>query len=149
MLTQHIDLLRSAMRDVKKVKPYTIIAIVILPEHLHTIWKLPDGEADYSTRWKKIKHYFTHALRKKGVAIYKNYRGECSIWQRHYWEHTIHDDDDLSKHVNYIHYNPVKHKLVTQVSDWPFSSFHAHVKCGKLKEDWGGVMRNLFYDFGE
>ncbi|MFZ6644804.1 REP-associated tyrosine transposase [Undibacterium sp. TJN25] len=137
-MTDHVELLRQALQGVQIAKPFHIDAIVILPEHLHTIWTLPEGDADYATRWKKIKRDFTHALIQNGVAPTKNKRGEYDLWQRRYWEHTITDDMDLQRHVDYIHFNPVKHGLVTEVSAWPYSSFHRFVRDGLLPLNWGG-----------
>ena len=137
LLVEHIDLLRAAFREVRQANPFEIVAIVVLPEHLHAIFTLPEGDADYSTRWKLIKGGFTTRLRKAGVALAKDRRGEYRLWQRRFWEHTIRDDRDLSVHVDYIHYNPVKHGLVTRVRDWPYSSFHRYVRRGWLPADWG------------
>ena len=150
LLVEHIDLLRASFREVRQAKPFEIVAIVILPEHLHAILTLPEGNADYSTRWKAIKGGFTTRLRRAGVALAKDRRGEYRLWQRRFWEHTIRDERDLCAHVDYIHYNPVKHGLVTRVLDWPYSSFHRYVRDGWLPADWG-CAPGLFedQDFGE
>ena len=117
----------------------SIEAIVVLPDHLHTIWTLPADDADYAERWRMIKSRFTKSLVKEGVKIGRNEKGEYDLWQRRYWEHTIRDDLDLQRHVDYIHCNPVKHGLVERVSDWPHSSFHRYVRDGIVSVDWGGV----------
>ena len=138
-LTTHIDALRQAFRAAHKAKPFQIDAIVVLPEHLHTIWTLPEGDADYAGRWRMIKSRFTRLLAKRGIAMTRNTKGEYDLWQRRYWEHTILDDLDLQRHADYIHFNPVKHGLVQRVADWPHSSFHREVRRGMLPEDWAGT----------
>jgi putative transposase len=113
-----------------------IDAIVILPDHLHAIWTLPDGDADYSGRWRAIKSRFTRELRASGIPLTCDDRGEYRLWQRRFWEHTIRDDNDFNRHVDYIHWNPVKHGLTFRVADWPYSSFHRYTRLGLLPEDW-------------
>ncbi|MEI6209946.1 MAG: transposase [Desulfuromonadales bacterium] len=109
ILVDHVDLLRSAIRLVRDRHPFTIEAIVIMPEHLHTIWTLPEGDKDYPTRWALIKAGFSRALIKdEKVSESRLAKGERGIWQRRYWEHLIRDDDDFARHVDYIHFNPVK-----------------------------------------
>jgi len=147
---EHIDLLRSVFKTVCKEKPFEIIAMVVLPDHLHSVWRLPEEDDDYSGRWKSIKSKFSRELVKKGVPVPKNIKGEYFLWQRRYWEHTIRNDEDLQMHGDYIHYNPVKHGYVKQVKGWPHSSFHRYVRVGLLNIDWGSMMvlddRN---EFGE
>lgn len=147
LLVEHIDSLRAALRSVRRAQPFRVEAIVVLPEHLHTIWTLPDGDVDYPGRWRAIKSAFTHAVVRSGVAIPRNEKGEYALWQRRYWEHTITDEDDYRRHVDYIHFNPVKHGWVKQVCDWPNSSFHRYVEQGLLPPDWAGG--NEGGDFGE
>ncbi len=141
LLVEHIGPLRAAFREVKRKHPFHIDAIAILPEHLHTIWTLPEGDADYPGRWRAIKSAFTHAVVKSGVAVVRNEKGEYALWQRRYWEHTIVDEDDFRHHVDYIHSNPVKHGWVKQAADWPHSSFHQYVKQGILPPDWAGCAK--------
>jgi len=136
VLVRDIDLLRAAFRKVATEQPFTINAIVILSDHLHTVWTLPDGDADYSKRWWAIKSHFTRSLLASGLSLSADHRGEYRLWQRRFWEHTIRDDSDFQKHVDYIHWNPVKHKLVQHVADWPYSSFHQYVRIGLLPPDW-------------
>ena len=136
LLAEHIGSLRAAFREAKRKHPFHIDAIVILPEHLHTIWTLPEDDADYPGRWRAIKSAFTHAVVKSGVAVARNEKGEYALWQRRYWEHTITDEDDFRHHADYIHFNPVKHGWAKQVADWPHSSFHQYVKRGILPPDW-------------
>lgn len=123
LLTQHIEQLRHAFQKARKDRPFQIEAIVILPEHLHTIWTLPENNTDYPGRWRIIKSQFTRNIKKEGIDLKSNQRGEHNIWQPRYWEHTIKDDDDLQHHINYIHYNPVKHGLVKNVTDCPIPVF--------------------------
>lgn len=121
-----VDLLRDAFRAVRQQRPFDIDAIVILPDHLHCIWTLPDGDADFMTRWRLIKTWFSKRSDLK------------HIWQQRYWEHVLRDARDFARHVEYIHYNPVKHGLVSKVIDWPYSSFHRYVASGWCAADWGG-----------
>ncbi len=137
-LTDHIGALRAALRDAKHRHPFHVDALVILPDHFHLLCTLPEGDADFSTRMRVIKRGFTLRLREAGLPLRRNARGECDLWQRRFWEHTIRDDRDYQRHVDYIHYNPVKHGLVTAVRNWPYSSFHRYVRSGLLPEDWGG-----------
>lgn len=149
-LVGHIKLLKAAMRKVKDENPYKVIAIVVLPEHLHAIWELPAADADYAMRWRKIKSYFTKDLINQGVKLNKNKHGEYNLWQRRYWEHTIKNEQDLIKHVDYIHYNPIKHGLVKRVVDWPHSSFHRYIKEGLLSRDWAADITTASeMNFGE
>lgn len=136
-LTDHIDLLRGAFRDVRKARPFEIDAIVVLPEHLHAVITLPVGDADYSVRWKGIKGGFSKSLARAGIRVEKDRRGEYCLWSRRFWEHTIRDEQDLQTHVDYIHYNPVKHGWVRRVADWPYSSFHRYLRLGWVDESWG------------
>jgi putative transposase len=136
LLVEHIAELRDVFRQVKARMPFQINAIVVLPDHIHAIFTLPAGDDNYSSRWRLIKSRYTRALLKKGVAIAANDAGEYNLWQRRFWEHTIRDNEDLNNHINYIHYNPVKHGLVEQVADWPYSSFHYFSRNGISPFDW-------------
>jgi len=137
LLVDRIDALRQAFRRVKKEHPFKIDAIVVLPEHLHCIWSLPDGDTDYKMRWSLIKAGFS-----RGVPLGERRsksrvdRGERGIWQRRFWEHVIRDDRDFEQHVNYIHWNPVKHRWAKRVVDWPHSSFHGYVRRGIYPVGW-------------
>ncbi len=148
-LTTYIDLLRESFAHVKKQKPFHIIAIVVLPDHIHCIWQLPDGDNNYAGRWRAIKSRFTRSLIQSGVRLHKNNRGEYRLWQPRFWEHVIRNDTDLTRHIDYIHYNPVKHGYVNSVSDWEFSSFHEFVEKGMLEPDWGEMPIDTAHDFGE
>ena len=139
-LTNHVEQLRESFRAVKLQYPFIVDAIVILPDHLHTIWTLPSEDANYPARWKAVKSRFTRLLIKEGLSLNKNKKGEYNLWQRRYWEHQIRDDLDLQRHVEYIHYNPVKHGHVKQVKEWPFSSFHRFVEQEYLDDNWGEIV---------
>lgn len=141
LLCVHIDLLRDAYAAVCSRWPFATRAIVVLPDHLHCIWQLPEHDADYVGRWRLIKARFSAALRLRGVNVGARRAGGCCVWQRRYWEHTLRNDDDLRAHVDYIHINPLKHGLVARVRDWPHSSFHRAVARGELTSDWGGEAR--------
>ena len=137
-LLNNIELLRQSFRHVRTTSFYKTLAAVVLPDHLHVIWQLPEGDVDYPGRWKAIKSHFTRNVVKLDDSIIQNTRGEYVLWQKRYWEHTIRNEQDLKTHIDYIHYNPVKHGYVSNVNDWPFSTFHEYVKKGMLPKDWGG-----------
>ncbi|OGT18093.1 MAG: hypothetical protein A3J49_17040 [Gallionellales bacterium RIFCSPHIGHO2_02_FULL_57_16] len=137
-LTENIKHLHTSFRRVMIAQPFEIAAMVVLPEHLHTIWTLPPDDADYAGRWRAIKAGFTRDLIRAGVNLTRNAKGEYDLWQRRFWEHTIRDDNDLARNVDYIHFNPVKHGWVSRVAAWPHSSFHRYVRQGMLPEDWAG-----------
>jgi putative transposase len=150
LLTEHIDQLRTAFRETRRHHPFTIDAMVVLPDHLHTVWTLPDGDTDFATRWRLIKSAFSRSLTTgERISESRAAKGERGIWQRRYWEHTIRDDNDFARHADYIHINPVKHRLVARVRDWPYSSFHRMVKLGVYPEDWAGDVSNDGEEFGE
>ena len=137
LLVDHIDSLRESIAKTRHKYPFEIDAFVVLPNHLHAIWTLPPGDADFSTRWRLIKTAFAKSLPKQErLSAVRKARNERGIWQRRFWEHTLRDERDLQAHVDYIHYNPVKHGLVTRVSDWPYTSFHRFVRMGWLSADW-------------
>ena len=149
LLVDKIDVLRAAVREVLREHAFQIDAWVVLPEHLHAVWTLPPGDAAYSYRWQQIKGKFTHQLVKAGMPIRKNHRGEYDLWQGRFWEHTIRDEADFSHHIDYVHYNPIKHGWVEKLTDWPYSTFHRYVKSGDYAPDWGSGMANLEDDYGE
>ena len=139
LLTQHIDSLRTAVRAVRHTHPFRIHGWVVLPDHLHCVIELPPGDADFATRWRLIKGGFSRRIpateRRSAVRVA---RGERGIWQRRYWEHLIRDDQDFAAHMDYVHFNPVKHGHVGRVIDWPYSTFHARVADGIYPADWAG-----------
>tara|TARA_B110000211_G_C13962932_1_gene501417 strand:- start:213 stop:716 length:504 start_codon:yes stop_codon:yes gene_type:complete len=139
LLVEHIDLLRESIRVVKLQRPFYIDAWVVLPEHLHAVLTLPDGDVDYSSRWREIKKRFSKSLPKtEFLTQTRKRKNERGIWQRRFWEHTIKNNDDYWHHVNYVHFNPLKHGLVSRVVDWPYSSFHRAVKQGVYTNNWCG-----------
>jgi putative transposase len=140
LLTDHIDVLREAFRLVLKAHPFLIDAVVVLPDHLHAVWTLPAGDHDFSMRWRQIKSAFSRAMDKgEPVSGSRSRKKERGIWQRRFWEHALRDDDDFARHVDYIHYNPVKHGYVEAVTEWPYSSFHQYVRRGIYPKGWAGA----------
>jgi len=142
-LPQSRRALRSAIDDTRKLLPFIIEAWVLLPEHLHCIWSLPEGDGDFSKRWGMIKAGFSKQVRglleqERLLTVSREKHRETSLWQRRFWEHAIRDEEDFRRHVDYMHYNPVKHGLVERVSDWPHSTFRNYVAKGIYSEDWGG-----------
>ncbi|MGC4007301.1 MAG: transposase [Pirellulales bacterium] len=134
--------LREAIDVVRAKLPFHLVAIVLLPDHLHTVWELPDGDTDYSTRWRWIKTEFTrnYASTSPGTdprSASRRTRGELAVWQRRFYEHTCRDDADVKRCVDYAHVNPLKHGLVERVRDWPWSTFHRYVRNGEYSLDWG------------
>ena len=146
LLTDHVDALRAAFARVQLRRPFTMDAVVVLPDHLHCLWTLPQGDADFSMRWHAIKSAFSKGLPKtEALSARRIVKGERGIWQRRFWEHTIRDEKDLECHVDYIHYNPVKHGHVSRPADWPHSSFRRYVQRGIYPLDWsaGNEVRGL------
>ena len=124
--TQQVAALRHAIMTVKRQKPFYIDAWVVLPEHLHCIWTLPDNDCDFSGRWRDIKGGFSRTL------------SQNNVWQPRFWEHTIRNQQDYRRHVDYIYINPFKHGWVKQIQDWPFSTFHRDVRRGLYPANWSG-----------
>jgi putative transposase len=122
---------------------------VILPDHLHAILTLPEDDADFSGRWRRIKGDFSSRMIAAGVSVSRHPNGDYALWQRRFWEHTIRDEDDYARHVEYIHFNPLKHGLVSRVREWPYSSFHRYVRLGILPNDWAGDVSGGGVNFGE
>ena len=150
LLIREIDRLRSAYRAAQQRRPFETVAICILPDHLHALWSLPADDSDFASRWMLIKAGFSRGIPAASArSASKRAKREKGIWQRRYWEHVIGDDRDFARHVDYIHYNPVKHSLVARVVDWPHSSFHRFVKRGILPTDWGGDAVDTAGRFGE
>jgi putative transposase len=139
LLVDYIEQLRTSVRKVKQSHAFKIDAMVILPDHLHAIWTLPELDSDYSKRWSRIKANFSRSLPvNEDISISRRKKDERGIWQRRFWEHLIRDENDFNRHVDYIHINPVKHGYVSQCRDWPYSSFHRYVRDGVLSPDWAG-----------
>ena len=118
LLVEHVAALRESWRDVERDHPFSTLAAVMLPDHLHVIWTLPPDDADFSTRLRLLKSGFTRRLRASGVIA-----SDEKIWQNRFWEHAIRDDRDLEAHINYVHFNPVKHCHVAEISDFPYSTW--------------------------
>jgi len=139
LLVRYVDALREAVRRTRRERPFRIDGWVVLPDHMHCIVTLPDGDDDFSNRIKAIKIRFARTIpaterRTRARAA----RGERAIWQRRFWEHAIRNDGDYVRHMDYVHFNPVKHGHVTSARDWAFSTFHRLVKAGLYPADWGG-----------
>lgn len=152
-LVEHIDRLRSVYGRVQREHPFETVAICVLPDHLHAVWTLPEGDSGYSLRWNLIKAGFSRGLAVSALrSASKAARREKGIWQRRFWEHQIQDDGDFAGHVDYIHWNPVKHGYVSRVADWPYSSFHRYARDGVYPGDWAGTVERAHsarYGFGE
>ena len=140
--------LREAITNVRGKRPFTIDAWILLPDHMHCIWTLPAEDADYATRWSMIKRQVSVAcgreyLRAEWHNPSKRKHRESTIWQRRYWEHRIRDEEDFARHMDYVHYNPVKHRCCKQVAAWPYSSFHRYVARGVYAADWGSEIQEI------
>ena len=129
-----VEKLRQSLRGVKKKRPFVMVAAVVLPDHLHCIWRLPEGDADFSTRWQMIKTDFSRHVPGK-----TRKDGAKTVWQPRFYDHLIRDEDDLRRHLDYIHYNPVKHGYVATPGEWPHSSFKRFVAIGWYPNDWGMI----------
>ena len=135
--------LREAIRAVRGERTFEIDAWVLLPDHMHCIWRLPHGDSDYSGRWARIKRLVTKGCGERYykpalMTSAKQRRRESTLWQRRFWEHMVRDEIDLNRCRDYLHWNPVKHGYVSRVSDWPYSTFHRFVNRGAYPDDWGG-----------
>jgi putative transposase len=143
LLVRHIDDLREAVRVTKRERPFHIDAWVVLPDHMHAVWTLPPDDDNYSNRWKAIKIRFVQKMpRTERRSKVRMAKGERGIWQRRIWEHTIRDENNYMRHVDYVHWNPMKHGLARRVSDWPYSSYHRYVRKGMYPENWAGGLEN-------
>ena len=136
-------LLRRAIRSAQRRYSFDVLAFVLLPDHLHCIWRLPDDDDDFPTRWRLIKAHFTHAYLARGgrdwdTTKQSQRQRRRGVWQPRYFEHRIRDEEDYVRHRDYIHLNPVKHELVDKPEDWPWTSFHRHVRLGWLDAGWPG-----------
>jgi putative transposase len=136
--------LRQSIQQVRKNHPFIIAAWVLLPDHLHCIWTLPPGDANFTARWGMIKRYVSKQCKDliattNDIGDSRRHRHELGLWQRRFWEHQIRDETDFETHADYIHWNPVKHGYVKQVVDGPYSTFHRYVRHGIYPPDWGGV----------
>jgi putative transposase len=145
LLIRHVSALRESIKTVKGSHPFKIHGWVVLPEHMHCLLELPENDSDFATRIRLIKIGFSKAIpkteRRSSVRIK---RGERGIWQRRFFDHLIRDEADFQAHLNYIHYNPMKHGWVNQVKDWPYSTFHRWVERGIYPLNWAGVDGDLY-----
>ncbi|RJF70911.1 REP-associated tyrosine transposase [Rhodopseudomonas palustris] len=149
VLVDHIADLRAAFRFARHERPFVLDAVVVLPDHLHAVFTLPPDDDDFAGRWRRIKGHFSSAMIGKSLSLRRHANGDLALWQRRFWEHTIRDENDFARHVDYIHFNPVKHGLTARVGDWPYSSFHRFVRDGSLPADWAGDTSDTSGDFGE
>ena len=136
--------LREAIQVVRRERPFRIDGWVLLPDHLHAVWTMPPGDDDYATRWRLIKAQVTHRLgeawRNPSVmTARRRAKAQGSLWQHRYWERWLRDENDVRRHLDYLHFNPAKHGLVPRVADWPWSSFHRYVASGVYPNEWGDV----------
>jgi putative transposase len=137
LLVRHISALRAAFRQTLADHPVAMKAIVVLPDHLHCLWRLPPGDDDYPTRWRLIKSRFSRQIPVgESISDSRVRRAERGLWQRRYWEHVVRDEQDYRRHMDYIHYNPVKHGYVDDPKDWPFSSLKRLMAQGIYERDW-------------
>lgn len=118
-----VSLLREVFREVRSERPFSIDAIVVLHDHIHALWTLPEGDTDHSTRWQMIKARFSR-------------RDGGTAWRKRHREHRIRDDEDLARYIDYIHWNPVRHGWATAPGEWPWSSFHKFRRSGYYADDW-------------
>ena len=147
LLIEHVASLRLAFRQACRRRPFAIEAIVVLPDHLHCIWTLPPGDANYPVRWHDIKSRFAAAIPSgETLSRRRKHKGERGIWQRRYWERRIRDESDFARHADYIHFNPVRHGWAKRAVDWPFSSFHRFVRDGFYEPGWGETMESSELD---
>ena len=145
LLVDRIDDLRNAVRVVKQRHPFDIVAWIVLPDHMHAVWTLPEGDGDCATRWMLIKAGFSRSIPKgELIRATRRRKGERGIWQRRFWEHLITDEDDLLRHVDYVHINPVKHGYVMRAADWPYSSIHRYIRRGEMPGDWAVTPEDHF-----
>jgi putative transposase len=124
VLVREVGALRAAVRATRAERPFGIEAWVVLPDHMHCVWTLPEGDADYSVRWSVIKARFSRAMPHGPRRDSHAKRREHGLWQRRFWEHHLRDEADFQMHVRYCWMNPVKHGLVDDPGAWPYSSYH-------------------------
>jgi putative transposase len=146
-LVEHVGRLRQAVAHAKARHPFRIAAMVVLPEHLHALWRLPPGDDDAASRWLLVKQGFAEGLAAAGGPRAAGEAGH-KLWRRRFWEHRIADAQDFQRHVDYIHFNPVKHGWVQRAVDWPHSSLHRFIREGTLAPDWG-ISAPIEGEYGE
>jgi putative transposase len=137
LLVDSIEILRNVVRAVRQNHPFDILAWVVLLDHLHAIWELPEGNGDCATRRMLIKSGFSRGIPKgEWVRESRRKKGERGLWQRRFWEHLITSDGDLQRHRDYVHFNPVEQGYAKRAADWPYSSIHRAIRRGWMSEDW-------------
>ncbi|MBN1805247.1 MAG: transposase [Sedimentisphaerales bacterium] len=148
--------LKKAIQETRSKRPYDTVAFCLLPEHLHCVWKMPENDSDFSTRWSSIKGLFSIEYlrlvgRQEEISESRKRKGEVCLWQRQFWEHQIRNENDLQRHIDYIHYNPVKHELVSKVEDWKWSTYHRYVREGFYgkNNDFEDIVKIEIENFGE
>lgn len=146
--------LRRAVETTRRELPFSIEAWVLLPDHLHCVWTLPKGDADFAGRWSRIKRRVSLSCRDEYrddrlLTRSRREHRESTLWQRRYWEHAIRNDADMAAHLDYIHYNPVRHGLVARARDWPWSTFHRFISCGIYPLDWAAPAEHDIGSMGE
>jgi putative transposase len=144
--------LRRAIDNLRVTHPFSIDGWVLMPDHLHCIWTLPEGDSDFSTRWSLLKRSVSRFSRdvaadSRDCSRSRRKHRESTIWQRRFWEHVIRDERDFERHLDYIHFNPVRHGYVTRAVEWPYSTIHRYVKAGVYASDWGGGADPEWGDF--
>jgi putative transposase len=150
LLIERISLLRECVRTARRTAPFHIDSWVVLPDHMHCVWTLPEGDADFPARWLLIKKEFSKALPRTEVrSPVMQARGDRGIWLPRYWEHMIRDANDYARHMDYVHYNPVKHRLVDHPGNWLHSSFRRAVARGLYPEAWLPDLRAMEGEYGE
>ncbi|MCZ0812425.1 MAG: REP-associated tyrosine transposase [Pseudomonadota bacterium] len=165
LLVEEIARLRAAVRATMAERPFHVDAWVVLPDHMHAVWTLPEGDSGYAVRWGAIKARFTHGVRQAEAVTWPRFpvvragqyagvnpglrqdKGEVALWQRRFWEHPIRDEADFNAHVRYCWNNPVKHGFTARAVDWPYSSIHRDMRLGRVDPEWAGVI--LHGIFGE
>ncbi len=147
LLVREVGRLRRAVGVARRKRPFQIDAWVVLPDHLHAVWTLPEGDRDFSTRLSAIKSAFSRGMAAGPLRESHAKRREKGIWQRRFWEHHIRDEEDFSTHVRYCLLNPVKHGLATTPVEWPYSSIHRDIRLGRVEPEWSQAP--VVGDFGE
>jgi putative transposase len=145
----NVTALRMAFRIARQERPFTIDAIVILPDHLHTIWTLPSGDSDFSGRWRRVKAYFTHRLVAVGVPVKRHRNGEYALWQRRFWKHTIRNEIDFERHVDYVHFNPSQAQAGESCARMALFVVSRLCQARFAASDWAGAVKEPTMDFGE
>lgn len=156
-LIDHLEILRDAVRLTLRDRPFEVLAWVVMPDHMHTVWHLPDDDPNYSQRWGRIKSRFSRDARRAGLVPPWDANGrvnpalrrkvEVGIWQQRFWEHHCRDERELKRHIRYCWLNPAKHGFVERPTDWAASSIHRDIRLGRVEAEWRGL--DVEGEFGE